>query len=58
MEQKKQIVAHAKNIFKPKPLLTGTEWANKYFYLSPESSSAPGRVENISVPRRNTQCHD
>jgi len=43
MEQKKQIVAHAKNIFKPKPLLTGTEWANKYFFLSPESSSAPGR---------------
>lgn len=29
---------------KPKPKLTGTQWANSNFYLSAESSSQPGKV--------------
>ena len=31
------------SIFKPKPILTGSQWADKYYMLSPESSAAPGK---------------
>ena len=30
-------------ILKPKPHLTGSQWMDKYFYLSPESSAKPGK---------------
>ena len=43
-EQQKSIVVHLTNILKPRPKLSGSEWVNKYFYLSPESSAAPGKV--------------
>lgn len=41
--QQKEILEYALNILKPKPKLTGSEWADKYYYLSPESSSIPGK---------------
>lgn len=37
------LVGFGFSIFKPKPILTGTEWADKNFYLSPESSARPGK---------------
>ena len=30
-------------LLRPKPKLTGSEWADKYYYLSPESSASPGK---------------
>ena len=42
-DQQKDIIAYGVNVLKPKPKLTGSEWADKYFYLSAESSSAPGK---------------
>lgn len=42
-EQQKEIISYGVNILKPKPKLTGSQWADKYFYLSAESSSAPGK---------------
>lgn len=37
------IIDYGVKILKPKPILTGSQWADKYFYLSAESSSAPGK---------------
>ena len=42
-DQQKSIITYGINILKPKPNLTGSEWADEYFYLSAESSSAPGK---------------
>ena len=42
-QQQLDIINYGVNILKPKPILTGSEWADKYFYLSAESSSAPGK---------------
>ena len=42
-EQQKAIINYGVSILKPKPKLSGSEWADKYFYLSAESSSAPGK---------------
>lgn len=44
-EQQLDLVTFGFSIFKPKPILTGSEWADKYFYLSPESSARPGKWE-------------
>ncbi len=44
-DQQTLLIEYAKNVLKPKPLLTGTQWANKYFNLSAESSSAPGKFK-------------
>ena len=38
----------AKDIFKPSPFLSGTQWANKHFVLSAESSALPGRFTAYS----------
>jgi len=42
-DQQKELLRYGLSIFKPKPKLTGSEWADKFFYLSPESSSVPGK---------------
>jgi len=42
--QQLRLIDFASKILKPRPLLSGSEWANEYFYLSPESSSLPGKV--------------
>ncbi len=41
--QQKELYRYAVGVLKPKPKLTGPEWADRYFYLSPESSSVPGK---------------
>jgi len=41
--QQLAIIQYGINILKPKPKLTGSEWADEYFYLSAESSSSPGK---------------
>ena len=42
-DQQKDIIGYMQDILKPKPFLTGSEWMDKYFYLSPESSAKPGK---------------
>jgi len=44
-EQQLKLIEFGKSIIKPNPDLTGTEWADKHFFLSPESSSIPGKWE-------------
>lgn len=39
-----------KQILKPKPRLTGSEWAEKYYYLSPENSAEPGKYSWQRMP--------
>lgn len=41
--QQLEIINHAIQILRPKPLLNGTDWADNYFLLSPESSATPGK---------------
>ena len=47
---KKAINALTLQILKPKPKMTGSEWANKNFYLSPENSAEPGRYSWERMP--------
>jgi len=37
---------------KPKPKLTGSQWADKYYHLSPESSSSPGKWTTLPYQRK------
>jgi phage terminase large subunit GpA-like protein len=39
-----------KQVLQPKPKLTGSEWANTYFYLSPENSAEPGKYNFNRMP--------
>lgn len=55
-EQQQKILDHAKNILKPKPNLSGSEWANKHFFLSPESSSAPGKFHTYPYQEEILNC--
>ena len=41
--QQNKLAEYFFNIMKPKPTISGAEWADKYFYLSAESSSLPGK---------------
>ena len=41
---------------KPKPKLTGAEWADKHFYLSPESSASPGKWETLPYQIEPINC--
>lgn len=41
--QQIELITYMKGILKPKPHLTGSEWMDEYFYLSPESSAKPGK---------------
>lgn len=43
ISQKQELKNHINSIMKPKPLLTGTEYADKYFYLPAEAASEPGK---------------
>ena len=45
-----KIIAAALAIFAPPPSLTVSEWADRYRYLSPESSAEPGQVEHRPRP--------
>jgi phage terminase large subunit GpA-like protein len=43
-KQQREIISYGLNILKPRPNLTGSQWINKHFYLSQESSAAPGKM--------------
>ena len=38
-------------MIRPRPKLTLSEWADRYFYLSPESSSTPGKWRTLPYQR-------
>ncbi|WP_416768512.1 terminase gpA endonuclease subunit [Sulfurimonas sp. ST-25] len=38
-----EVIEFGFSLFKEKPKLTGSQWADRYFWLSPESSSRPGK---------------
>jgi len=40
----------ALRIFTPPPKITATEWADEYFYLSPESSAEAGKYHSSRTP--------
>lgn len=44
-------ILEALKIFKPKEILTGSQWADKYYYLSSESSSQSGKWTTLPVQR-------
>jgi len=41
--QQKTLFRYGVNILKPKPILTGSEWADDRYFLSPESSAIVGK---------------
>ena len=45
------IIASAMPAWKPPPRLSLSEWADRYFYLSAESSAEPGRWKTLSYQR-------
>lgn len=49
--QQIELLTYMKGIFKPKPHLTGSQWMDKYFYLSPESSAKPGKWTSLPWQR-------
>ena len=55
-EQQQSLLKYTQAILKPKPRLTGTEWADKYFYLSPESSASPGKWTTLPYQVEPINC--
>ena len=55
-EQQEIIFNFAKGIFKPRPYLTGSEWADEHFMLSAESSSLPGKWTTRPYQREILDC--
>lgn len=45
--QQSKLLLYAQAILKPKPKLNGVEWANKHYYLSPESSALAGKWKTL-----------
>jgi phage terminase large subunit GpA-like protein len=45
-----------RGLSKPKPKLTGSEWADEYYHLSPESSSSPGKWTTLPYQREILDC--
>lgn len=41
--RQRDLLGYTQALLKPKPRLTGSEWADKYFYLSTESSAVSGK---------------
>ena len=52
----KEAFNFAQNVLKPKPLLSGSEWADKYFHLSAESSSLPGKWKTRPYQKEIIDC--
>ncbi len=46
-----ELYENIKSLAKPKPKLTGSEWADRYYYLSPESSASPGKWKTLPYQR-------
>jgi len=47
MQSLSPVIKSGLSVVKYREPLTGTEWANKYFYLSPESSGIEGKWETL-----------
>lgn len=43
----KYLARNCLKLFAPPPQLTGSDWADKYFYMSAESSAEPGRWKTL-----------
>jgi len=43
IKQQLDLIHFGVNILKPKPALSGSQWADEFFYLSPESAANPGK---------------
>lgn len=41
--QQIEIINYGVNILKPKPVLSGSQWADEYYYLPAEAASIPGK---------------
>jgi len=54
--QQTKLLKYTQAILKPKPKLTGSEWADKYFYLSPESSASPGKWTTLPYQIEPIDC--
>jgi phage terminase large subunit GpA-like protein len=57
----KKLLSNIRNHFKPKANLSGSEWANKYFQLSPEDSEEKGQYSTDRFPLQGfilDQCCD
>jgi phage terminase large subunit GpA-like protein len=46
-----EIFERARQVWRPPPRLMLSDWAERYFYLSPESSAEPGRWRTIPYQR-------
>ncbi len=42
-DQQLKVIKYGMGILKPRPHLSGSEWADEYFHLSAESSAVPGK---------------
>jgi phage terminase large subunit GpA-like protein len=54
--QQIKLLKYTQAILKPKPKLTGSEWADEYFYLSPESSASPGKWTTLPYQTEPIDC--
>lgn len=55
-DQQRKLLGYAQAILRPKPRLTGTEWADKHYYLSPESSASPGKWKTLPYQIEPINC--
>ncbi len=55
-EQQYKLLQYAQALLKPKPRLSGSDWADKYFHLSPESSASPGKWKTLPYQIEPINC--
>ncbi len=55
-EQQYKLLQYAQALLKPKPRLSGADWADKYFHLSPESSASPGKWKTLPYQIEPINC--
>ncbi|WP_164091448.1 phage terminase large subunit family protein [Poseidonibacter lekithochrous] len=54
--QQRKLLGYGQALLKPKPRLTGSQWADKYFHLSPESSASPGKWKTLPYQVEPIDC--
>lgn len=55
-DQQLKLLSYTQAVLKPKPKMTGVEWADKYFYLSLESSASPGKWTTLPYQIEPINC--
>ena len=55
-KQQRKLLNYTQAILRPKPRLTGTQWADKHYYLSPESSASPGKWTTLPYQVEPINC--